>query len=100
MDSLSQEDADLIKQLYHNAIMKTQFVVRNSIGMDGTRYYFSENNIGSSSGQTWSPSDGTKMGKLVKISDQLMEEAKASTFVGLSAPLRTQIKKLTNELFL
>ncbi len=96
---LSQEDADLIAQLYLNALLKTQFVVRNSIGLDGASYYFTANESGRMSGQTWSPR-GPNMRKLVDISQAIMNEATSKTFVGLSAPLRTQIKELTAALFL
>jgi len=99
-NSISLEDLELIKQLYRNAILKTQYVVRNTIGMDGTRYYFSVNDMGSMSGQTWSPGKGSTMEKLVNISEAIMNEAKATTFVGFSAPLRAQIKELTLALFL
>jgi len=99
-NSLSQKDVDLIKQLYHNAIMKTQFVGHNTSGADGTRFYFSVNNLGLNTGQTWSPSGDTKMGKLTQISEKLMEEVKSTTFAGLSTSLRSQIKELTAALFL
>jgi len=99
-NSISLEDLELIKQLYQNAILKTQYVVRNTIGTDGTRYYFSVDEMGLMSGQTWSPNKGSTMEKLVNISEAIMNEAKASTFVGFSAPLRAQIKELTLALFL
>ena len=99
-NSISLEDLELIKQLYRNAILKTQYVVRNSIGLDGTSYYFSVNDMGPMSGQTWSPNKGSTMDKLVAISEAIMNEAKASTFVGFSAPLRAQIKELTLAMFL
>lgn len=98
-NSLSQEDADLIAQLYLNALLKTQFVVRNSIGLDGATYYFYVNESGKMSGQTWSPR-GPNMRKLVEISQTIMKEAMSTSFVGLSAPLRAQIKELTAALFL
>ncbi len=99
-NSISQEDVDLIKQLYRNAILKTQYVVRDGMGLDGTTYFFTVSDRGMMSGQTWSPSGGTTMDKLVKISEAIVKEAKATTFAGLSAPLRAQIKELTNALFL
>lgn len=98
-NSISSEDVELIKQLYRNAILKTQYVVRNSIGLDGTSYYFTVNDMGPMSGQTWGPR-GSNMKKLVDISEAIMNEAKSSTFVGLSAPLRAQIKELTLALYL
>lgn len=99
-NSISTEDVELIKQLYRNAILKTQYVVRNTIGMDGTTYIFTNNDMGLMSGQTWSPGKGSTMEKLVTISEAIMNEAKATTFVGFSAPLRAQIKELTLALFL
>lgn len=99
-NSLSQEDADLIAQLYLNALLKTRYVVRNSIGLDGCTYYFTVNESGKMSGQTWSPQSGSNTGKLVNISQAILNEAMSKTFVGLSAPLRTQIKELTAALFL
>jgi hypothetical protein len=99
-NAISKEDVDLIKQLYRNAILKTQYVVRNSIGLDGETYHFSVYEMGLWSGQTWSPRNGSNMDKLVQISEKMVEEAKSSTFVGLSPSLRSQIKELTIAMFL
>jgi len=98
-NSLSQEDADLIEQLYLNALLKTQFVVGYSMVVDGATYYFYVNEKGRMSGKTSNPS-GPNMRKLVNISIAITNEATSKTFVGLSAPLRTQIKELTDALFL
>lgn len=96
---LSQDDAELIEQLFLNALLKTQFVVHNTIVLDGATYYFSVNESRRMSGHTSNPR-GPNMRQLVTISRAIMNEVSSSTFVELSAPLRTQIKELSAALIL
>jgi hypothetical protein len=69
----------LIKKLFLAAINKTKYQPDSlhSIGIDGTDYYFSVNDMGQKDGFIWSPPVGTKMNRLVEIAihlTQLMKE--------------------------
>lgn len=95
---INKDSAELIMSLYKNAVSKVKHS-ENHGGYDGTTYYFSVRDHGLQSGKTWSPEDGTKMKKLVDISNHLIELTKSTqTVISFDKELETEIKKLTAEI--
>jgi hypothetical protein len=97
---ISKGDVELIKDLYINAIKKTQFIERDIIGLDGTTYVFTVFDFGLKTGQTRSPKKDTKMDELIHISEKLIGETKAMDFLGLSHRLKNKIKELSDRIAL
>ncbi len=96
---IDKESADMVKALFSAAIMKTMFPEDLVTETDGTQYVFTINNNGNKSGCIWSPKNGTKMGKLVSIGNQLIELTINSTeLISFKQKLRNEIVKLYNDL--
>ena len=104
---IDEESVKLIKSLFGIAIAQSKFppTVEEggpfTIGTDGTTYYFTINEYGYGikSGQIWSPKDGTKMGKLVAIGEELIELATSKKeIVKIDEKLQQKIEKLIDEL--
>ena len=96
---IDKESVDLIKSLFDRAIAQTKFPKDKTMGFDGTNYYFSINKLGLKSGAVWSPSDGTRMRKLVDIGYGLIKLAKTKEeLVKMDMDLRKKIENLMEEL--
>ena len=91
----------LLKKLLESAIFKAKYQLDSlgSIGTDGTDYYFSVSNIWQKGGTTWSPRDGSKMGKLVDIVNHLIQLMKAeSGEIEFDSTFSKEVTNLTNSL--
>ena len=106
---ISKESVELIKSLFKEAISKTKYPDNEIIGLngetyyvskvDGEIYYFSNYEMGLKSGLVWSPSEGTKMDRLIKIGIEFIGLAKSDDNpVLLNDKLQKDILNLTNEL--
>jgi hypothetical protein len=96
---IDKESVELIKSLFDIAIAQTKFPEDETIGLDGANYYFSINKFGLKSGTVWSPSDGTKMRKLVDIGYGLIKLAKSKNELAkIDKDLRQKIENLIEEL--
>lgn len=96
---ISKESVDLIKELFQTAIKKAK-PHNNRTGLDGTDYYFFINqNDKLHGGTVWSPDKKSKMGKLVKIGDQLMGLTRSKKeIVAFDVNLTKRIIDLINEI--
>ena len=96
---IDKESVELIKSLFYIAIAQTKFPEDETMGLDGANYYFSINKFGLKSGTVWSPSDGTRMRKLVDIGYGLIKLAKTKEkLVKIDNDLRKKIENLIEEL--
>ena len=96
---IDKKPVETIKSLFDIVISQTKFPEEETMGLDGANYYFSINKFGLKSGTIWSPSEGTKMRRLVKIGFSLVEIAKSNKpIVGLDDKLKMEIESLINEL--
>lgn len=96
---IDKESVETIKVLFDIVISQTKFPEEETIGLDGADYYFSINKFGLKSGTVWSPSEGTKMRRLIQIGFSLIELAKSNkSIAGLDDKLKLEIESLTNEL--
>ena len=74
--TISKESVDKIKALFKKAILQTKYSESETMGLDGETFYFSYFEMGLRSGSIWSPHEGSKMGRLIKIGYKLIELAK------------------------
>jgi hypothetical protein len=96
---LSKESFTLIKELYKTAVLTVKYIDTDLVGLDGTTYQFAVSDYGIKTGQTWSPNEESKMGRLVDITHQLIElSEKRRRSLELSPEFISEIKQLTNEL--
>ncbi len=96
---IDKESVELIKSLFDIAITQTKFPENETMRLDGAEYYFSINKFGLKSGTVWSPSDETKMRKLVDIGYELIKLAKSKEdLVKIDKDLRKKIENLIEEL--
>ena len=98
---ISKEDMELILELFRSAVRNAKFPNENTIGFDGTTYYFTVEDFGLKTGKTWSPNTGSKMNKLVEIGNSLIELTKSSEnkkSIELQTELIHKIKTLITEL--
>jgi len=95
---IDKESVELIKSLFEIAIAQVKYRKEEIVGFDGTDYYFSINKYGLKSGTIWSPSNKTKMGKLVDIGEKLIELAKPKKeIVKIDKKLQKEIEELIDE---
>lgn len=96
---LSKESFELIKELYKTAIYTVRYPDENFLTLDGVTYHISIKDYGVKTGQTWSPVEGSKMGRLVAITFKLIDLIDSSrTTAKISSELSSEIKELTEEL--
>ena len=104
---IDKESVKLIKSLFSKAIAQVRYppAVEEggmiTVGFDGADYYFTvtEYGYGIKSGFVWSPSNETKMGKLVAIGYKLIELAKSNKeAVKFDDKLRKEIEELIEKL--
>jgi len=78
---LSIDSANLIIDLYKTALNQTKYPEIKGYDYDGTTYYFSalDEAHGNLTGKVWSPSPSSKSGKLVEISQNIIETLKNQT---------------------
>ena len=96
---IDKVSVELIKSLFDKAIAQTKFSEDETKGFDGANYYFSINKFGLKSGTVWSPSDGTRMRKLVDIGYGLIKLAKSKEeLVTIDNDLRKKIENLIRQI--
>ena len=78
---IEEESAILIKTLFETAIKQTKHPIDAMMGLDGTNYYFSVNNLGIRTGTIWSPKKGSNMHELVEIAGKLSDLAKPNKII-------------------
>ena len=93
---IAKESVELVKNLFEKAIQETKYPEENLLGLDGTKYYFS---VHSQTGVVWSPSEGTKMERLVNIGYKLIQLLKTDKeLVELDDNFKENIIRLTTEI--
>jgi len=102
---IKKESVDLIKSLFDVSITQVRYWeipkgdVEFTVMADGIGYFFTLGWHGFRSGYTRSPSEGTKMKKLVDIGYELIELAKSNKkIVAIDDKLQVKIENLINEL--
>ena len=96
---IDKESVELIKSLFDLAISQTTFPEEENMGLDGVYYYFSIYKWGLKSGTIWSPTDETKMDKLVNIGYDLVKLAQTKEdLVKFDSDFQVKIESLINEL--
>ena len=96
---ITVEEVNLIKSLYKAAIDNAQYPEEDVRGLDGTTYIFSYQAYGLRTGKTWSPRKGTLLNRLVKISDQIIENVKVvNKKLIVTEAIEEQILSLISEL--
>jgi len=97
--TISKESVDKIKELFKKAITQTKYYDSETIGLDGETYYFSYSDMGLRSGSVWSPNEGSKMDRLIKIGFKLIDLAKNDDNpVVMENKLKQDILDLTKDL--
>ena len=97
--SINKESVDILKALFKKAISQTRYSESETMGLDGETYYFSYFEMGLRSGSVWSPPDGTKMDRLIKIGFKLITLMKNNDDpVILDKKLNQDISDLINDL--
>jgi hypothetical protein len=96
IDSVS---VNAVKKLYAKAINNARFIHKDLIGFDGTTFYFfvAMNREGRTA-KVWSPDKNSTSGRLVKISNQIIELVLDKSKVEFPAKLMKEISDLTNEI--
>lgn len=76
---LSQATYEVLKRVWKSALLDTHPTTAESTGTDGEMYHFADWNTGTGywSGWVWTPSDATRMGKLVRLGTAMLELARA-----------------------
>lgn len=100
---IDTQSVQLIRDSFYSATSQVRYSSDSGIyGKDGVSYYFFMRDTSpsiSQSGKTWSPEVGTKMKKLVDISNELIELTKSTQVViSFDKALETEIKELTAEI--
>jgi hypothetical protein len=93
---ITKESVELIKKLFETAIHKSKHSEELLIVSDGTNYYFSIHN---KTGTVWSPSEGSKMGRLVNIGQKLIQLINSNNeLVEFDDNFKENIIRLTTEI--
>lgn len=96
---ISASSVHLIIDLFETAIQKAEYPKNKNISVDGINYFFSINSFELKTGKVCSPFPNTKMDRLVKIGDELINLAKKGNHpCNLDDKLRIEICNLTSEL--
>lgn len=96
---IDEESVELIKTLFDIVISQSRFFDEETIGFDGTNYYFSIKRNGLKSGTVWSPSAGTKISRLIEIGYELIKLAKSEKeLVKIDIDLQKKIENLIDKL--
>lgn len=98
---IDKESFDLIYKLIQTAIYQARYnkPERSLIRVDGTNYYFSIYDDGLKSGTVWSPSEESKMGRLVDVSQHLVKlTIESNGTLKINEELQTKIELLIDDL--
>lgn len=94
---LKKEDFSLLYQMLYSAIINTRFRTDDSMGLDGTTYYFSIWDYGMKSGKIWSPRY-PQLKELVNVMESLADKTKTEKEINFSSELKDSIAVLTEKL--
>ena len=94
---LSKSSVELIKNLYRTAIFNSRFIQKESLGVDGTQYFFSIKDHGLKTGTVWSPGEKSLMRELVEVGYGLIEFANSDK-IEINNDLEERIINLTIKL--
>ena len=93
--SLSTQDFHVIKDLMDIVILQTKYTPPTGlIGTDGTTHFFSVSLDWYKSGQIWSPKEGSKMDRLIKIFEEMCKRTKRKRTLKINGELENQIQEL------
>lgn len=98
---IDEESFNLIYKLIQTAIYQVRYnkPERSLIRADGTNYYFSIYDDGLKSGTVWSPSEESKMGRLVDVSQHLVKlSIESNGTLKINEELQTKIELLIDDL--
>ncbi|MDX1587016.1 MAG: hypothetical protein R3222_09735 [Balneolaceae bacterium] len=98
---IEEDSFDLIYKLFQTVIYQVRYnkPERFLVRADGTNYYFSVFDDGLKSGTIWSPSKGSKMGRLIDISERIFKLAtENNSFLKVDGELETKIETLIDDL--
>ncbi|MFD1096112.1 hypothetical protein ACFQ3Q_10165 [Salegentibacter chungangensis] len=93
---IDKEQYDLIMPLFQNALNGTRYAEEETIGFDGTDYYFIVFDNGIKAGKIWTPNEKSKMGRLVEIGNELIKFTRNK--VKFDKNLKDKIELLNKEL--
>lgn len=97
--TIDKSSAELIKSLFEKAILQTKYAENEIPGTDGTDYYFSIDDFGTKTGMVWSPTQGSLMGRLVAVGQELIRLTKsAEESISFDKEFINTINKINNEL--
>ena len=92
---LSKKSAEILIELYKEAINQTKHIKTDVIGFDGTNYFFSVFDNGTKTGTVWAPSKNSRMGKLIEISNTVIELVeKGKKVIDFNSELTNRIESL------
>jgi len=102
------KDAQLLEKLYRAVLSKTRHRIykpkemnRVALGNDGTTHLFSIHNLGIKEGEIWSPKEGSRMHRLVRIHEKLIEiitKNETNQILKIHQSLRIETTRLVNDL--
>jgi len=93
---LSKEDFSLLYQMLYSAIINARFKIDDSMGLDGTTYYFSIWDNGMKSAKIWSPRY-PQLEELVNVMQSLAEKIKTEKVISFSNEMKDSIVDLTDK---
>ncbi|MGO3155611.1 MAG: hypothetical protein ACTIK4_11520 [Mesonia sp.] len=98
---ISKIDLELYHELFKIVVKNRQYPDEQTLGFDGTNYYFSVADERLKTGTIWSPSEKSKIGRLTKIGNSLInlvQTTKKENIAKLKPELIKEIKELTTEM--
>lgn len=77
--TVDERTADLLEDVWWRMLGRTRYTDNAEIGHDGTSYHVAHWRKGGGfrSGQTWSPNEGSRAGRLVSLAENMAEYARA-----------------------
>jgi hypothetical protein len=79
-------------------LRQTRYPDNETLGLDGTNYYFFAWDTGLLSGTVWSPRDNTRLRRLVEVGNKIISLAQATEKeIEITDKLRDEIETLTAE---
>jgi hypothetical protein len=98
---ISKSDMELYHELFKTAVNNRKYPDEQTLGFDGTNYYFSVMDKRLKTGTTWSPNEKSNIGKLTKIGNSLInlvQTTEKGNITKLNPELKKEIIELTTEL--
>ena len=96
---IEKSSVESIRSLFQAAISQTKYPEKESMGLDGADYLFAVKEYGQRVGAVWSPSEGTKMSRLVAVGYKLIELATNNDkSIKFDEKFAEEIEKLKSEI--